>query len=139
MSRSYVVSPSANATTGIPPMRFVYIDPSNAFTVLLDADATTHPIAGISQAGTRNAPWSTLDSNVAGLPGENIGVWNDTEDQDVQVESGGVFNPGDWLTSDSTGRAIATTTTGNQVGAQASGGSTAAGQFVPVSINRFVL
>jgi hypothetical protein len=139
MSRSYLVSPSADPVAGIPPMRFVYIDPSNQYTVLVAASATAHPLVGISQAGTRTYPSNATDANVAGLPGENLLVFNDPEDQDCQVESGGVINPGDFLTSDTIGRAIATTTTGNQIGAQADGAATAAGQFIPVTPNRFIL
>jgi hypothetical protein len=138
MSQSYLVSPLADPVAGIIPMRFVYLDPSNAFTVLQAASATAHPIAGIAQPGTRTLPWVETDTNCAGLPSENIMVFDDEKDVNCMIESGGVISPGDWLTSDSVGRGITTTSTGNQVGAQAKSGATAAGQFIPVTPARFV-
>jgi hypothetical protein len=133
MSQSALVSPLANATTGIPPMRFVVMDTANPGTVLLATSATTQPLAGISQPGTRTAAWSETDANVAGLPGENIGVFTNP-DKDVMIEAGAAFNAGSYLTADSIGRAIATTTAGNQVGAWSRLGAAEAGDFVPVNL-----
>jgi hypothetical protein len=133
MSRSLLVSPLANATTGIPPMRFVVNDTANPGTVLVASSATASPLIGISQQGTRTAAWAETDANVAGLPGENIGIYTNP-DKDVMVEAGAAFNAGSLLTADSLGRAIATTTPGNQVGARSDFGAVEAGDFVPVTL-----
>ena len=133
MSQSALVSPAANATTGIAPMRFVIYDSANPGTVLQASSATASPLAGISQPGTRTAPWTETDANVAGLPGENIAIFTNP-DKDVMVEAGAAFNAGSYLTADSLGRAIATTTAGNQVGAYSRLGALEAGDFVPVNL-----
>lgn len=96
----------------ITPSRIVKISTAADNTVLISASATS-PNIGIAQQGTRRAPGTGDDDGYAAIAGENIQVFSGS--CMAPVEIGGTVTRGDALTSDSAGRAIATTTEGDVI------------------------
>ena len=71
---------------------------------------------GVSQKGTRNAPYSTLNDGFAAVEGDPIAVTTFKTSKDVvYVRAGGTIANGANVTSDANGNAIAATTTAHQV------------------------
>ena len=121
------------ANGNIHPGRFVKLDSSTAGGKVLECAGTTVPIFGIAQMATRNAPYPLLDDGYAAIASEDLLVYT-FSDKEVWLEIGsGGCNPGDRLTSDGTGAGIATTSTGNWVGAVAKQQG-AQGDLVPVDV-----
>jgi hypothetical protein len=125
-----VGSYSKVANGNVSPARFVYLD-SSADGKVLQASAATQKLFGISQAGTRRAPYSGLDDGYAAIAGENLQVYGLGEQ--CMLELAGTVAPGDRLTATSGGKGIKTTTNLDEYGAiaQAAGSS---GQLVPVLV-----
>jgi len=94
----------------VPPSRIVKLSTTADNTVLVSASATS-PNIGVSQKGTRRAPGTGDDDGYAAIAGENLQVYGPS--CVAPVEYGGTVAAGDALTSDSAGRAIATTTEGD--------------------------
>ncbi len=117
------------ANGNISPSRFVKQD-TTVVGKVLQTSATTDPVYGISQPGTRNPPYPLLDDGFAAIAGENLFIYG-PPDKDVMLELGGTVTQGDSLTSDSSGRGITTTSTGNFIGAIAMANGTI-GQLIPV-------
>lgn len=97
----------------IRPSRFVKLDVT-ADGKVLEADAG-EPIYGISQKGTRNVPYSTLDDGNAAIAGENVHIFGPGEKCSLQL--GGTVAVGDRLKSDADGKGVATTTDLDEYGA----------------------
>jgi hypothetical protein len=102
------VGPSFTKVAGgtIQPSRFVYLDTSSTDPDgVLQATGGTIPLYGISQPGTRNAPYSPLDDGNAALIGETIMIYG-PPNKDVILELGGTVTTGDYLTADSNGKGV---------------------------------
>lgn len=114
----------------IAPSRFV--TPSAvADNTVLQATTGSHPI-GVSQAGTRNTPYSTLDDGFAAIATENIHVFGENETCGLEIGSGGCA-AGDFLKPDVNGAGVKSSTDGDWYGA-ISGQAAVQGQIVEVEI-----
>jgi len=111
------ISGTKVANGNIAPSRIVKLDTTADGRVLQAAAATDKPY-GISQPGTRNTPYGTLDDGNAAVAGENLMVYVSNA-KDVLLEAGGPVTIGDALTSDASGRGVTTVTTGQWVIAEA--------------------
>ena len=76
------------------------------------AAAGTDKLVGICQEGTRNPPNTTVynDDGYAAIAGENIGIYGPGASDKVMLKLGGTVSVGSWITSDSAGLGVATTT-----------------------------
>lgn len=122
------------ANGNIAPSRFVKMD-ATATGKVVAATSNTDFIFGISQQGTRNTPYSSLDDGYAAIAGENIRVYTDNED--CWVETGTVttaITPGDHLTASTAGVAIRTVTDKDVYGAIALEPATASGKLIKVRV-----
>jgi hypothetical protein len=88
-------------------------------------------VFGVSQAGTRRAPYSTLDDGYAAITGEDIEVFGVGEKP--MLELGGTVAAGDRLKADSSGRGVVTVTNLDEWGAVALVAGTV-GKLVPVEV-----
>ena len=116
------------ANGNITPARFVKLDVT-ADGRVLQAGAGEQ-IYGISQAGTRNTPYSTLDDGFAAIAGENLKIFG-PPDKEIMLELGGTVVRGDRLKSDASGRGLATVIALDEVGAIAAA-SGVLGELIPV-------
>lgn len=112
------------ANGNVSPSRFVKLDTTTGVKdrVVQATDGAASagdPIYGISGAGVRNAPLAGWDDGYHAIAGENCMVWGMPE-KDVFLELGGTVTVGAFLKSDANGKGVATTTTGDNVGARAS-------------------
>lgn len=89
-------------------------------------------IYGISQKGTRNPPLSPLDDGYAAIAGENVMLYTFPDTTLLTIGTGGCA-PGDRLKADASGFGVATTSTGDEIGAVALG-TGASGDQVPVKL-----
>ena len=129
MSRSYT------ANGNIKPYRFVRMDTTADFKVLAATDgSSSHGTEniGISQPGTRKPPLSPLDDGYAAIAGEEILVWE--ENDECLLITGAAVTNGDNLKSDSDGRGITGSVSGNYIGAVAMQTATAANQLIKVKV-----
>lgn len=113
----------------VAPSRFVKLDVSNKGKVL--QAGAGEMVFGISQEGTRNIPYSTLDDGFAAIAGENLRIYG-PGDNGMMLELGGTVAVGDRLKSDANGKGVATTTANDEVGAIALAAG-ASGDLVPVN------
>lgn len=99
--------PSANfgwvANGNITPSRFVKVDTSAEGRVIQCTATTDFPI-GVSQAGTRRAPYSSLNDGFAAIAGEGVRVFQLGEV--CPIEAGAAITRGDRLSPDTSGRGI---------------------------------
>jgi hypothetical protein len=128
------------ASGNVSPSTIVYLDntqPANQ--VAQASSATSRPLYGVAQSGTHNTPLTiggqSLDDGYAAIAGGNIAIF--TTGDRCMVVAGGAFNPGDLLTSDSSGRAIATTTAGNFIIGTAIDQALAVNQLVEMRVQPF--
>lgn len=91
------------AALPIRPMRFVVLGAADG--TATQAAASTDKLFGVSQPGTRNTPYSTLDDGYAAQAGENINIFGLGEVCMLQIGTGGC-QPGDRLTADADGKGI---------------------------------
>lgn len=93
--------------TAVPPSRFVKRGATEGTVAICDtAGEQAH---GISQQGTRNAPFSGLDDGLAGDIGDPIEVTTWEANKRVpRVCAGGTIAVGDQISTDAAGKAIAT-------------------------------
>lgn len=136
------MSESRVSNGNIAPSRFVMFDATSPVggRVIQSDDGTIAGISpaggkifGISQTGTRNAPYPALDDGFAAIAGENLLVYTFSDKEAwLQIGTGGC-NAGDYLKSAADGTGIVTTTTGDNVGARAKQ-SGLAGDLVPVDL-----
>jgi hypothetical protein len=116
------------STGNIAPSRFVKLSTT------LDGKCTQagagEKIFGISQQGTRNTPYGSLDDGYAAIAGENLQIYGPGDDGAV-LELGGTVAAGDRLKSDANGKGVTTVTNLDEVGAVAMVAGTS-GQLVPV-------
>src|SRR5262245_35890162 len=118
------------ANGNIPPSRFVKLDTTAEGRVLLCGAGER--VYGVSQPGTRNAPYSSLDDGFAAIAGENLQIYG-PGDKDIPLELGGTVTIGARLKSDVSGRAVATTTNLDEYGAIAMASGTS-NQLIPVQV-----
>lgn len=112
----------------IAPMRFV--KPSAAAdNTCLQCGAGEMPI-GVSQRGTRNTPYSTLDDGFAAIAGESLEVCRPGDR--ALLELGGTVAAGDHLKSDADGKGL-TASAGDKYGARASQAGTS-GKIIEVYV-----
>ncbi len=98
----------------IKPSRFVTLTAAARGKVL--AAGAGAEIYGISQEGTRNTPYSTLDDGYAAIAGENIRIYGPPA-KDVLLVLGGTVAAGDRLKSDADGKGVTTVTNLDEYGA----------------------
>jgi len=101
--------------------RFVSLSTTVEGRVLQSTDGAASvgdPIWGIADAGTRTVPYGALDDGFVAIQGENCKI-KGPMDNDILLELGGTVTRGDKLKSDSSGRGITTTTSGDNIGAKA--------------------
>lgn len=127
---------SSSGTGLINPSSFVKLDTASAGGRVIQAGAGDK-MFGIAQPGTRSAPFSTLDD---GYAARNDSGQNDTvmvytsPDKEVYLQIGtGGCNVDDFLKSSTLGVGVATTSTGDWVGARAKQ-SGIAGDLVSVDV-----
>ena len=121
---------SKTANGNIAPSRFVILDTTN-FGNVTQCALNGIPY-GVSQPGTRNAPYPGLDDGYAAIAGDHLFIYG-PPDKDIMLELGGTVAIGDHLESDSSGRGVTTTTTGQWIGAIAQAPGTI-GQLIPVQL-----
>lgn len=97
---------------------------------VLQAGAGDVPI-GISQKGTRNTPYSTLNDGDAALVGEDILVFQENEYATIQF--GGTVTAGDFLKPSTNGVAITAGSDGDVYGAKTNQAGTT-GQLIEVLV-----
>lgn len=114
----------------ISPSRFVKQDTS-ADNQVTQAGAGDK-IFGISQAGVRRTPYSSLDDGYCAISGEDVEVFGIAE-KAVLLEIGGTVTRGDRLKSDANGKGVTTTSTGDEIGAVALVSGTS-GMLIPVEV-----
>lgn len=104
------------ANGNIAPSRFVKLDTTAVGKVLQSgAGEKTY---GISQEGTRNPPYPSLDDGYAAIAGENLNVYTEPQECWLQIGSGGC-TVDDWLKADADGKGVTTTTETDNAGAVA--------------------
>lgn len=120
---------SAVASGNIAPSRFVKDDTAADGKVAVCGAGDK--IRGVSQAGTRRAPYSSLDDGYAAIAGEEVGVFGATEL--CYLELGGTVANGDRLKASTLGVGVATTTNLDEWGAIAQSAGTS-GQLIQVLV-----
>lgn len=137
------ISDSRYCSGNVKPARFVKQDTSNRMQILQATDGAGSAgdmIFGISDKGSWQAPLvlpggssNVLDDGYIGTAASPpINVWKDGAE--VYILSGASFSVGARLKSDSDGRAIAGTTTGDNIGAIALEAAVAANELRLVRI-----
>tara|TARA_Y100000310_G_scaffold199050_1_gene199035 strand:- start:5718 stop:6152 length:435 start_codon:yes stop_codon:yes gene_type:complete len=129
--------PQLMANGNIRPLRFVKIDVSADEKGIQATDNSK--IVGVSQPGTNFPPLNdshvTLDG-MAAIAGETFQLYGEGDDG-VLVEIGAAVVRGDYLKSDSVGRAVPIATSGTTLqryGAEALQSGAAAGEFIRVHV-----
>jgi len=121
---------SYKANGNIAPCRFVKLDTTADGRVL--QCGAGDKIQGISQAGTRRTPYSTLDDGYAAIAGEDLEVFG-TAEQPL-LELGGTVTRGDRLKADANGAGVTSSTDKDEWGAIALQ-SGVSGQLVRVEVH----
>jgi hypothetical protein len=121
---------SAVAAGNIAPSRFV-IQSTTLQGQVTQATAGAGPLWGISQPGTRNTPYSSLDDGFAAIAGENLTIFG--PNMQCLLELGGTVTLNQRLKSDLNGKGIATTADGDEYGALAMMAG-AAGDLIEVQV-----
>jgi hypothetical protein len=104
---------SKTANGNIRPSRFVKLD-SSGDNLVAESDADD-PCYGISQAGTRRTPYSSLDDGYAAIAGEDLEVFGVGEV--CMLELGATATVGARLKSDADGKGTPVTTDLDEYGA----------------------
>ncbi len=114
-----MASHSKVASGNILPSTFVILTTSAPGKVT--QASTGERIYGVSQIGTRSAPFEGLDSNYAAIAGDNVMIFG--IGQKCLLRIGGTVTHGDYLKSDSSGFGVTASTDQDDYGAiaQASG------------------
>jgi hypothetical protein len=118
------------ANGDIFPYRFVSLDSTTDGRVV--QSGAGDQIYGISQPGTRNVAYSSLDDGKAAVAGESLCIWGPPE-KDVMLIVNDTVNDGDRLTSDTDGGGLPTTADNAEIGAIALAGG-GAGDIIPVQL-----
>lgn len=108
-----LTNPSFFASGNIYPSRFVEV--ANAFRVRMPLAANAK-VFGISQAGVRLAPGTSLDDGYAAINDEGVTVWG--PGSVCWLDIAGTVAAGANIANDSDGKGV-TATSGQNVGAQA--------------------
>jgi hypothetical protein len=120
---------SMKANGNITMSRFVRIDTSGDGLVV--QAGTGEKCFGVSQAGSRRVPYSSLDDGYAAIAGEDLEVFGIGEE--CWLEIGGTVTVGDRLKSDTDGKGVTTTTNLDEWGAVARQAGTS-GQLIRVQV-----
>jgi hypothetical protein len=104
---------SKKAGGNISPCRFVKQSTTADNTVLQAGAGET--VYGISQAGVRRTPYSSLDDGYAAIAGEDLEVFGVGEV--CNLELGGTVTRGDRVKSDANGKGVTSATNGDEYGA----------------------
>lgn len=115
------------ANGNIAPSRFVVQDTTGKVVV-----ATSGVSFGISQQGSRNTPLTGLEDGYAAIAGENIRVYEETEE--CFLEMSATCSNGAFIAPTTAGKGVATTTDKAAYGAIALQACTAAGQLIKVKV-----
>lgn len=113
----------------IAPHRFVKVS-TVSDNQCLQAGAGEKIIA-VSQRGTRNTPYSTLDDGFAAIAGESLRLYG--PDETCKLELGGTVASGDRLKSDANGKGL-TAGAGEEYGAIAGQAGTS-GKLIEVMVS----
>lgn len=117
------------ATGNIAPSRFV--KQATATDNRVTQCGAGDKIFGVSQAGTRRTPYSSLDDGYCAIANENLQVYGIGEL--CLLEIGGTVSPGDRLKADADGKGVATTTNLDEWGAIAKVAGTS-GMLIQVEV-----
>lgn len=107
-------SSTKKAAGNIIPARFVKMGATDG--ACLQAGATDVPI-GVSGAGTRNTPYSTLDDGFHAISGENTLIYG--ENEKCMLECGAAVTVGAFLKPSTNGVAIPVASNNDVYGARA--------------------
>ena len=132
-----ISAPNIQVTAGgnITPFRVVKLSTVADNQILISAAATSANI-GIAQGGTRRAPGTGDDDGFAAISGETCMIWG--VGCVALGEAGGTVTRGDKVTSDSAGRLVTTTSTGDVVVGWAMQ-SAATNDLIEILVQPFVL
>lgn len=116
----------------IAPSRFVQLSSANDYTVVQPSVANSECL-GISQVGTKNPPGTTgASTNAATADNDPIQVFVPGDVAIIELGTGGAVR-GQWLTTDTVGRGVGTSTVGHWCSAKALQ-SGAIGEFIEVLV-----
>lgn len=104
---------SKKANGNITMSRFVKIDTSGDN--LVAQAGAGDKVCGISQAGSRRTPYSSLDDGYAAIAGEDLQVFGDNEE--CWLEAGATIAAGDRLKSDASGKGTPVASNNDEYGA----------------------
>ena len=127
---------SSNYVAGgtIRPSRFVFPDSTTDHRVV--EGTANAEVDGVSQSGTNRVPLSDIVStSYAAIVGEQVKVYG--LGSFCLIEAGDAIANGEYLKSDSVGRAVKIATTGTTIqnfGAKALATASAAGELIPAQI-----
>lgn len=105
---------SGKATGNISPSRFIKLGSSEG---TVTQCGSAEKMFGISQEGTRRAPYTGLDDGFNAVAGETVRVYE--EGEICWLEAGGTIAVDDRLISDSDGKGTASTSDNAWIGAVA--------------------
>ena len=120
---------SMKASGNVSPMRFVHLVSSADNTAALAGAGES--CFGISQMGTRNPPYSTLDDGYAAIDGEDLEVFGVGETTLLEIAATVV--PGDRLKADASGKGTPVTANNDEYGAVATRAGVS-GDLIPVYV-----
>jgi hypothetical protein len=125
------------ANGNILPFQILVQDLTTDGRVLAASSATATAFWGVSFPGQRQAPWAPLQDTFAAIQGENVGIYG-PEDNEILVKigTGNTVVRGDLLTTDASGFALTTTTTGQYLIGRALKGGVAA-DLIPIEVLDF--
>lgn len=119
------------ADGNILPCRFVKFSTTTGETGRVAQAGAGESPCGVSQQGTRNAPFTGLDDGYAAIAGENVRVYTGSDPgEEVLIEVDGAYKQGQRLMPSTDGIATATTADHDIYGAIQMQESTAANQLV---------
>lgn len=118
------------ANGNIAPSRFVTPVSGTDGRVTQSGSGET-PI-GISQPGTRNTPYSSLDDGYCAIAGENVGVFGQGDNK-VPLELGGTVTNGQFIKPDSSGKGVVASSADDIYGARAEANGVS-GEVIPVTV-----
>ncbi len=119
------------ASGNITPNRVVAITTS-ADNKISQSVVATSPNIGIAQSGTRRAPGTGDDDGFAAIAGETCMFWG--VGSIGLGEAASAITPGDFVTADSAGRLVTTTTAGDTYVGFAMQAAAAVGDMIEVMV-----
>lgn len=117
----------------IAPSRIVKLQTDGT---VIQAAAATDQLFGISQPSTRRLALSGWDDGFAAIANEHVNIYGPGDDE-AQLELGGTVSIGDKITSDGSGKGVASTTDKDRVIAIADRQAGVSGDVIRVKPIRF--